>query len=372
MSYYISVRKRIDGTFTWHVKRDEWSDGKKKPVHIPADQLVQHGFQPDMSVEQAKARASQINASARLDKQEQKKKFAALKNYKRLQLIDSVFLPKILIQEFEEDYLKREMDFGPNGPVKYRKALSTWAYVQKMVTAIALPKEQWWKQRRSFYGYFAKQETAPDYAQKVLRILNLWGDFQFEKQGGSFRPVPSPRGNEREMIADAFQESDKLKKKTSVPITPEMLEAARGKFSEAQYRWLYLSVWLGLRPKEVDGTKKALITKESGFDAIRIYQSKLKNVPKEDRYKLIHFMQPEQLACLKMLKQEVDRPLVKTVQKFIHNDANLYGGRKGFVDLMLSRDQDLENIRQWMGHSEKSRVMDAYKQRNKFHFKKTG
>jgi hypothetical protein len=47
----------------------------------------------------------------------------------------------------------------------------------------------------------------------------------------------------------------------------------------------------------------------------------------------------------------------------------LYGGRKGFVDLMLSKEQTFENISVWMGHSTLDRTWRSYKQRRKFHLR---
>lgn len=46
---------------------------------------------------------------------------------------------------------------------------------------------------------------------------------------------------------------------------------------------------------------------------------------------------------------------------------DLYGGRKGFVDLMLSKGHALENISVWMRHSTLDRTWRSYKQRRKYH-----
>jgi hypothetical protein len=46
---------------------------------------------------------------------------------------------------------------------------------------------------------------------------------------------------------------------------------------------------------------------------------------------------------------------------------DLYEGRKGFSDLMLSRGQALENISIWMGHSPLDRTWRSFKQRRRFH-----
>jgi len=61
------------------------------------------------------------------------------------------------------------------------------------------------------------------------------------------------------------------------------------------------------------------------------------------------------------------RPLMKTIRSHFGDDIDLYGGRKGFSDLMLSKHQTLENISVWMGHSTLDRTWRSYKSRKKFH-----
>lgn len=55
--------------------------------------------------------------------------------------------------------------------------------------------------------------------------------------------------------------------------------------------------------------------------------------------------------------------LVKTVRRYFGEGIDLYGGRKGFNDLMLSKGQALENISAWMGHSTLERTLRSYNQR---------
>jgi len=370
MSYFIRLKKTSTGQIYWHLKRDEWKDGKKKTVHIPEDQLLQHGFQPDMSIEDAKTRAHQLNKQNKIEKDADRKKVAALRSMKDRELIQSAHLPMPFMEEFVTGYLKEEMMIGPNGAQKYRKALCEWEYVKRMVAAVGLPQNLWFQHKRRFFSYISKEATAPDYATKILRVLNLWGVFMAIKTGGSFIPVPSPKGNDREMIAEAYIADESVRKKTSEPITPEMLENARSNLKDSQYRWLYLSVWLGLRPPEVDAITMAKIKKEQGVPVLWVYQSKLKGVKKEDRYKPIPILYREQKRCLDFIKKEIQRPLVKTVQKHVLEGANLYGGRKGFTDLMLGKGQSLEDISTWLGHATIERTWQSYKQRQKVSFKK--
>jgi integrase len=62
------------------------------------------------------------------------------------------------------------------------------------------------------------------------------------------------------------------------------------------------------------------------------------------------------------------RPLTKTVRHHFGEHTTLYGGRKGFTDLMLGHQQRLENISQWMGHSSIDRTLRNYKSRTITHY----
>jgi hypothetical protein len=58
---------------------------------------------------------------------------------------------------------------------------------------------------------------------------------------------------------------------------------------------------------------------------------------------------------------------MKTMHFHFGKGITLYGGRKGFTDLMLSKNQSLENICVWMGHSTLQRTWTSYKSRRYFH-----
>jgi hypothetical protein len=371
MSFHVNKKKKLDGTEYWRLLRSTWSNGKVKYEHIPSSQLLQYGLSSDLSLEDARTRVKQLNAQSRVDRDAEGRKASALKSQKQQEILTSAHLPKSFALEFTENYLRAEMAIGASGEAKYKKALSTWGYCQKLIVSVNLPQQHWHQHKRRFYGEMANLKTSPSYTGKVLRILNMWGSFIAMKTSTSFIPVPPPRGYDREMIADAYLDSDK-RKKTSDPLSPDLLESNKGRFTDAQYRWLYLSVWLGLRPPEVDSLADSKVTREQGVSVLWIYQSKLRGVKKEDRYKPVPLIYPEQIKCLDFIKQEIKRPLVKTVQKHITDGINLYGGRKGFTDMMLDKGQSLEDISTWLGHATIERTWHSYKRRSKVSFKKTG
>ena len=67
---------------------------------------------------------------------------------------------------------------------------------------------------------------------------------------------------------------------------------------------------------------------------------------------------------------DFSRPLNKTVQKCISEAVTLYGGRKGFTDLMLERRQSLEDVSTWLGHATIERTWRSYKGKQVVRFKR--
>jgi hypothetical protein len=200
------------------------------------------------------------------------------------------------------------------------------------------------------------------------------GFFFCKKIGRAFLPIPFPRGYERQRLVEAYYTKEEKGRRASKPLSPENLITSKGTIKKEQFNWLYLSVWFGLRPKEVDNLKSDelwKVEKNSGrLTILWVFQTKMVALPREDRWKPIPILFEEQKFALRILEgQNFKRPLVKTVRRYFGEGIDLYGGRKGFVDLMLSREQELENISVWMGHSSLERTWKSYKQRGKFHLR---
>lgn len=374
MGYRVNKRSRKDGRTYWRLIFERWENGERHDQHIPSDQFLQHGFSPQMTTEEAKARAKQLNAQDKLKKREQRKMLAALKRAKDDELLVSAHLPDPLVREFQEIYLRRKFGIGPTPEViqsKYEKALSHWHYVRRMVKSVNLPPKDWADEARSFYQYFAEQESSPEYVAKLLRVLNLWGYFFSKKINAPFLPVPAPTGYDRQLIQDAYTQADKPRKESD-GLTVDLLKAGKGKLPASQYRWLFISLWFGLRPREVDGLrqqKNYRVEQAKGKTVLRVYQSKLVGIPADKRWKPIPCLFSEQLEALKMIQEgDFRRPLPKTIKKYVGERISLYGGRKGFVDLMLERDQQLVNISVWMGHATIERTWRSYKNKDDVQF----
>lgn len=163
----------------------------------------------------------------------------------------------------------------------------------------------------------------------------------------------------------------------SQPLTPAKLESVKDKLIPEQYNWLLLSVWFGLRPEEVEGLH---VEKRFRVDfhikkkikVLHVYQTKLQGISEDKRWKAIPIIFPEQEACIDIIAEgNFKKPLYKTMRKHIGKGISLYGGRKGFVDLMLSLDQKIENISIWLGHKDISTTWKHYKDKQEIEFTDT-
>ncbi len=372
MGYQVNKRAKKDGTIYWRLIFREIKGNENHDKHIPVSQYTQHGFVPSMSVDEARARAKQLNAQNRLDKQAQKAKLRALERAKADELLKSAHLPAELAREFETDYMRKRFAVGPNTAAKYKKAHTHWQYVKRIIVELNLDPRFWADEAHIFYEYVSRKKCSPAYVSKIPRVLNPWGFFMSRKLDRAFAPIPTPTGYHREMIRYAYLASKK-KKMISAPLTPAVLNKAQAKLIPSQLNWLYLSLWFGLRPKEIDSfcTKGhfEIENGKSGVPVIWVYQSKLTAVKQERRSKPIPCIFPEQLAGLETIQSgNFHRPLVKTIKKHISEDINLYGGRKGFSDLIRSKGQRLEDIASWMGHATIERTWRSHKDKQKARF----
>jgi hypothetical protein len=373
MPYIVSKHyRRKDGSHSWRIIWETTAGGERKQRHIPKEEWLMLGFSPSMSFEEARARAKQINSQAWLKRRERIRNEIQLRLQKE-DHVESAYLPELFVQQFEKEVLFRRFARGDQKTMDRKKLGSHWRAVKRVIRDLNLDPSDWAEQPQTIYAQFQKLQASPSYTQKLVRMMNLWGYFISKRTNKAFLPLPSPRGYDLEQIADAFFEKDHNEKR-SAPITPEKLESAKSQLIDSQYRWLYITVWLGLRPQEVDqlkGDETWKTTNDGAVQILWVYQPKLRAVPRERRWKLIPLLFPEQLVAFEFItSKNFDRPLPKTVRKWVNSSATCYGGRKGFTDLMLSKGQQLEDISAWLGHTTIERTWRSYKDKQRVHYKK--
>lgn len=366
MSFYI----RKSGKDGWIVYHQRFEEGRKIQEPVPTSAYQNFGFNKHtMSIENARERAQRLN----IEKSSDMKKIHAARNYEKLQVQSSIYLPNDITMEFQA-WLIENFEAGVG---HRKKMLSHWLTAQKTIISIQLNPTQFFANKEKVFLYFKRKQYSLDYAKKLLRMLNLFGDFVCRYQGQYYQPINKIPQNEAQRIRDAYLDADKSTG-PSEPLTPEHLEKIRQHLPDEQYRWLYLTVWLGLRPREVDLLTdkkfgcKVEHDKKLGVKVLRVYQPKLLSVARELRWKLIPLFLTEQQKVLQYINEPAKRPLNKILAKLTKMHITCYGGRKGFIDLMLGYEQKLEDISAMMGHASIETSWKKYRNLKRVGFTKVG
>jgi integrase len=380
MGYYVKELKNKKSIPQWklqfvsHKKEHTPQSAAKKPKKewdIPKDRWDSLGFKISMSIGMAKCHARQLNSKSKLKLDElRRKKF--LETQQVFELECSAILPEVFKREFEARFI-----LGRAPHEDRRNIASHWRTSQAMILSLKIDPSNWFEESLSFYDYFLDKHYSLSYLRKILRLANLWGFYICKKLGKPFLPVPSPAGHEKKRLLSAYYAFTEKPRSESASISPIQLSSIKDKIHPHLYSWIYLSVWLGLRPLEVDNLKKdglhAFETTADGTTVLWIHQTKLVGVPPWKRWKPIPLIFDEQKEVVNIIKNsQFQRPLIKTMRHHFGQETTLYGGRKGFTDLMLSRNQGLEHIAQWMGHSSIERTWRHYKSRHTYHYNLNG
>ncbi len=354
-------RKDIEGAYrpshrrTWDISKDRWSS---------------LGFHAGMSYEEAKVRMRQLNAELHLKYQEER--IRRLEKEKReSKLRRDSLLPEKFVEEFEKLFLQVRYEKTVRGRRSFRRVSTIWNATQKMIETIRIDPWEWFFHMKTIYDYFRSRQLSLYYIHAILRTANLWGFFISRKLAKPFLPVGVPRGYERQLLLESFYQKSK-RRRPSLPLTTEILVRAKDKMRPSHFNFLYLTMWFGLRPQEVENLKKmSSCTVErinSGRRILKVFQTKLVALPPEDRWKPIPILYSEQEFGPGIISPgNFRRPLSKTVHRYFGAGYDLYAGRKGFTDLMLSKGHSLENISIWMGHSSIDRTWRSYKNKRRFH-----
>jgi hypothetical protein len=363
--FRIATRKNKDGTIRWYPKFEyKGENGKKTEVAVPKKAYHHFGFNESMGPIEAKHRAKQLNKERRSSN---KALIGAVRRHDNDVQADETYFPQHQLADFLV-YLE-ECTHGTSDRLK--KVRIHFGAAQRLVKDTKLTPDQYAFRSSKIYKWFVDKKYSLDYAESILRVLNLWGKYVCKLRGQFYDPVKNPRGRVRTSIQAAY--SAKGKRAASRPITPNLLVGQQNNFKPLQYNWLYLTVWLGLRPGELNNIQyEVRHDTHLKVDVLSIFQPKLAHLPEEERWKHIPIIYPEQVRCLELLQsREFERPLAKTVSKYLGQDYHLYGGRKCFTDLMLDRGQDLVDISMWLGHRSIDRTWKNYKDKTRVRFKKT-
>lgn len=358
------VRKSLLQKRSWKLYfRDRSKEAVKTDTYVPETRWRELGILPSMTLDEVKARVKQLNAQdSLLRRAAQRQKIDA--RLKEASLVHQAYLPAADLEAFErEELFRRKQD---------KKLASHWKVAKDALCALKIDPADWDYQRTRFYDYFAEKQYSVSYVQKLIPVINKWGMYQARKYRLPFLPLPHPEGREREAINDAYFEKCP-EGNAPAPFTPAMLAKARGKFPVEQFNWLYLSVWFGLRPEEVNNIAKGKhfeVQEIDGVTALAVYQTKLTALSRDNRWKLIPVTCPEQQRGIEMLTQKLKAPLARILSREFGPRVGLRSGRKNFTDMMLDRGHPLEDVSAWLGHTSIQRTWKNYRDRQKLRYTK--
>ncbi len=336
----------------------------KSAPAIPIENWGLHGFRPNMTIEEARGKAATLNASAEEKRLAEKKiritEKGAIEN---LSLAVAVPDEMHFIAWCEEEH---RIEFsGPN------KLESHWQCAKRLLKGVPLEPKEYFTRRRKIYRWFQDRSLSLAYMKKVLRFLNLYGECSSQLYGTYFKALPYPTGQDKQDINNAHRKGGGPSKE-AFPLSHEKLIASEGKWdSRAQYNWLYLSLWLGLRPEEVDNLKDRgryrWETDSNGVSVLVVYQTKLeRSVDEKNRWKYIPLLYPEQRGIAAIIESgELERPLVKTIRRHLGPGYGTYSGRKGFEDILVKRGQPFQFVSAILGHQKPDITYQKYMIRNK-------
>lgn len=366
------VRKNGSSTGSWSLYYQFYKDKKRVSELVQKLAYPEFGFRLDMTLEEARKRAKQLNAERKIEKDKIRN---SAERVVEIKILNKTLFPPEQVEAFVE--LLDEENFGSD--IHLSKIRSHFNFIQRLCVDLKLSSPAVYRnESKKIYKYFLKKKISVNYAKRLISILNRWGKFVSKNNGSFYEEVLVPKGRERSAIAEAQRTKEGVNtelgvRTESAPLTPENLEKNKQNLSLDNYNWLYLSVWLGLRPEEVDSLKDPSnfqLKKIDGVLVLRVYQSKLMSIPEDQRWKNIPLIFTEQQKCVSIINEGLfKRPLTKTLRKYLGEGVTLYGGRKNFVDLCLDRGQDFVDIAAWMGHKDTSITFKVYKNRETVRFK---
>ena len=271
--YY--VRKRKSGYAVYH---QSFHKGKKTDTMVERLAYPELGFRPDWTFEQARERCSILNKEKTLT---QAKAREAASRVLELQSSNEILFPQERVSEFQ----KRLENENEGSELHLKKLGSHFLKIQKICTDLKLLPHQYKDNEKLVYKWFAKNKVSLDYAQKLIGLMNRWGYFFSKADGRFFETIAPIKGISRENIREAHEGKTGVRTE-SESITPELLSKYKSKLSDENYKFLFVLIWFGLRPKElVDLSKLEIKTNDDQMKFLVVYQSKLVSIEKSKRFK---------------------------------------------------------------------------------------
>ena len=332
-----------------------------------------YGLTEHMSLEQAKVVAKDYNTGEAFKKQLNAQiTIQAQANY----YLNDKSLPEFLTEAFSLE-LKKEY----KGNEQRLKTIEQhWLACRVMLTVLKIDYTEFHDKRFEIFNYYETKLWSADYIKRITKITNKWGSFCARKRGTFFEAIPKI-GIRFNQIAEARRNNPDIRK-PATPLNWIDLNNLKTTFENEnlikQWNWLYVGLFFGLRPSEIESLKKDKQPNknekfyriepdtQNKIDVLFVYQNKLKNLPESKRWKIIPIYEKEQIEAWSIIQSGAfQKPLNKTLKRLFRiEDIGAYSPRKGFTDLMLERKYELEDISTFLGHTSIEMTWRHYK--NKF------
>lgn len=342
MPYYVCR----EGKSSWRLMHRQGA--LRRTVPKTSTEALEAGFQRGFGLEEAQGRAKQLKAEAWVKRHaERAHRESQLAN--KVRSLRNAFLREEDVLEFERLYLKEK-----------RIRPTHWRTAQRIIYATETHPSEWFERPSLIYDLVVKRGYSRTYAQKLRRILNLWGYFLCKKQGRAWKDLEPPAIYWKVRLVD-------IKRHKSV--TLGALESAV--LPEEERRWVERCFWFGLRPQECDllatDPSKWAVVKAEGYEWLEVLQVKLleRGVPEEKAWKRIPVWTAEQKRIVGELGLPAKRP---TVFAFKSAFAGLtpYGLRQGFSDWLREQPEiDLERRSAYLGHLSTRTTEQSYTDKTK-------
>lgn len=215
--------------------------------------------------------------------------------------------------------------------------------------------------------WIATQTLSISYTQKLTYLMNRFGqyiEYYHNTDRRHFHKLKSPSGKALIRIKEAFAKSSGGGN-ASLPLTRHMLAQARKRLTDAEYNWMYVSFYLGLRPSEVDALAIAgafALVERQGLRWLKVFQAKLVHLPPERRWKAIPLLYPSQKKAARLaLAGGLKRPNTAKLKRiFKGRQVTAYAGRKGYASMMLGKGVSFAAISKLLGHKSEKLTRAVY------------
>ncbi len=340
----------------WLLKEQSYVDKKSKQVTIPKEAYTALGLDKTWPIERARARVKELNDQNALKREDARVASAIAKKMVKADKITSIFLAPHIVDEFEKFLFATNQGTQEH----FAKRLIMWKTAQEIIKKVAIEPRMYSAYMKVFYNRLIEKKYSYDYSKKLISLINQWGYHVSLRNNTAFQPIPFPRAEEKKLIEKAYKKKPTNRSGGSTRLTPSLLEGKRAKLTPATYEWLFISLWLGLRPDEIELAQFDVYRNEThNVDVLRIYQ------PKVDFYKHIPLLHEEQKKAVELLKPR-KRPLNRIIHEiFGDRKMTCYAGRKGFENLMASLGETEADISKWLGHTTIKTTDKHYKDKDK-------